>query len=216
MHFEQNLERLSPRERHVVDLASAGLTDHAIQSELSISVGTLNTYWGRIRFKLGGLSRVEIATHLTAAKAARQIETLRQENAELIGKLRAVEVREVTGEGGLDEMGFLLHAAPDALMVFDHEGFVRIANPAAEELLGYPPGGLSQIHLRALVPERFHGWHAEQRHEFHNHPERRTMGRDGHTAAIRFDGVEVELVTTMNSCPAPGGDLSICVLRKLV
>ncbi|MEX2244727.1 MAG: helix-turn-helix transcriptional regulator [Fimbriimonadaceae bacterium] len=40
---------LSPRESEIADLAIRGLTNDAIALQLDLSVGTVNTYWLRIR-----------------------------------------------------------------------------------------------------------------------------------------------------------------------
>uniref|UniRef100_I2PXF5 PAS domain S-box/diguanylate cyclase (GGDEF) domain-containing protein n=1 Tax=Desulfovibrio sp. U5L TaxID=596152 RepID=I2PXF5_9BACT len=47
----------------------------------------------------------------------------------------------------------LFAAAPSALVLLDAAGLVRDANPAAEQLFGFPPGGLSGLPLgRLLAP----------------------------------------------------------------
>ena len=46
---------LSPREAEIVELAIEGLTNEGIAHRLSLSVGTVNTYWLRIRLKVGGI-----------------------------------------------------------------------------------------------------------------------------------------------------------------
>lgn len=51
------LKDLSARERQILGLASAGLLDKNISTELEISPNTLRTYWHRIRQKCGNLPR---------------------------------------------------------------------------------------------------------------------------------------------------------------
>lgn len=55
------LDRLSPRERQVLSLASAGLLDKQIANELGITLNTLRTYWARIRSKVGEVPRSALA-----------------------------------------------------------------------------------------------------------------------------------------------------------
>lgn len=50
-------QRLSERESEIVGLAAQGLLDKEIAVELAISTNTLRTYWGRIRAKLGRVTR---------------------------------------------------------------------------------------------------------------------------------------------------------------
>ncbi|MBI5708058.1 MAG: helix-turn-helix transcriptional regulator [Armatimonadetes bacterium] len=50
---------LSPRESQIVELAIQGLTNEGIAHKLDLSVGTVNTYWLRIRMKVGGVGRTD-------------------------------------------------------------------------------------------------------------------------------------------------------------
>ena len=52
-------DELSPRETEIVDLSAEGLTNDAIALRLGLSVGTVNTYWLRIRLKTGGYGRTD-------------------------------------------------------------------------------------------------------------------------------------------------------------
>lgn len=54
------IERLSKRELEIVRLAGEGYTDKKISAQLEIAHGTLNTYWMRIRAKVGRHTRAEI------------------------------------------------------------------------------------------------------------------------------------------------------------
>lgn len=55
-------ESLSARERHVLDMATAGLIDKQICTEFDISINTLKTYWTRIRSKVGRVPRSAIVS----------------------------------------------------------------------------------------------------------------------------------------------------------
>lgn len=50
---------LSPREEEIVQLCVDGLTNDAIAHRLNISIGTVNTYWLRIKLKAGGLGKTD-------------------------------------------------------------------------------------------------------------------------------------------------------------
>ena len=213
MDFVESLETLSPRERQIVALAVNGLTDRAIQNQLEIRPGSLNTYWARIRKKLGGVSRIELATRITAERAGRQIQVLRAKNAELLNSINSPNGRSDSLRS--ERTLAIIRDMPDALLAFDEEGIIKISNPAAEELLGFDSGALLGLHLRVLVPQRYHGWHAEQRKQYEENPERRKMGSDGVNTATTRDGRETELVTTMNRCQVDDGHLIVCILRPL-
>src|SRR5689334_16434395 len=55
-----DLELLSTRERQILGLAVEGCTDEQIGQRLGITTSTVNSYWVRIRSKVGLLSRTEI------------------------------------------------------------------------------------------------------------------------------------------------------------
>src|SRR5205085_1350760 len=75
-------EVLSKRERQIVRLASGGATDKAIAANLGIGVGSVKTYWERIRQKFQVNSRTEILSsllrseHEGAMRAAEQSQDL--------------------------------------------------------------------------------------------------------------------------------------------
>lgn len=64
---------LSPREEEIVDLAIQGLTNEAIATQLDLSVGTVNTYWLRIRMKVGGLGRTDTVAKIISDRADRAL-----------------------------------------------------------------------------------------------------------------------------------------------
>lgn len=61
--------KLSPRELSVIELAVRGFTDEMIARELGIESGTVNSYWVRIRGKLGNFSRTELAARFVQTSA---------------------------------------------------------------------------------------------------------------------------------------------------
>lgn len=65
--------KLSPREAEIVDLAVQGLTNEAIAIKLGLSVGTVNTYWLRIRLKVGGVGRTDTVVRVIKERAERAL-----------------------------------------------------------------------------------------------------------------------------------------------
>jgi DNA-binding NarL/FixJ family response regulator len=55
------LDRLTPREREVLDLLATGLSNAEIGEQLYISEGTIKTYMSRILTKLDRANRVQAA-----------------------------------------------------------------------------------------------------------------------------------------------------------
>lgn len=84
---------LSPREEQIVELCVEGLTNEAIANQLGLSVGTVNTYWLRIKLKVGGLGRTDTVVKVIKERAER---ALRDANVERIGLTEMVADRERT------------------------------------------------------------------------------------------------------------------------
>lgn len=57
-------EELSPRETEIVELAAEGLTNEAIADRLGLSIGTVNTYWLRIKLKTGAYGRTDAVVRI--------------------------------------------------------------------------------------------------------------------------------------------------------
>lgn len=73
---------LSPREEEIVELCVEGLTNEAIAHRLGLSVGTVNTYWLRIKLKVGGSGRTDTVVKVIKERAER---ALRDSNVERTG-----------------------------------------------------------------------------------------------------------------------------------
>lgn len=65
---------LSGREREIVELAIRGLTNETISQELGLSTGTVNTYWMRIRSKVGGQARTDTIAKILFEQADRALQ----------------------------------------------------------------------------------------------------------------------------------------------
>ena len=55
----------------------------------------------------------------------------------------------------------LLDAAPEAMVITDRDGLIRMVNQRAEALFGYEKGELIGKHTKSLLPKRFHSRHAD-------------------------------------------------------
>jgi DNA-binding CsgD family transcriptional regulator len=72
-------KELSPREKQIVQLTVDGFTNDGIAHELGLSIGTVNTYWLRIRLKVGGTGRTETIARIIKERSDR---ALRESNVE--------------------------------------------------------------------------------------------------------------------------------------
>jgi len=84
-------KELSPREEEIVELCIEGMTNEAIAHRLGLSLGTVNTYWLRIKMKVGGMGRTDTVVRVIKDRADR---ALRAANIERISLTQMVEDKE--------------------------------------------------------------------------------------------------------------------------
>ena len=77
------VKELSPREDEILELCVQGLTNDAIAHKLGISVGTVNTYWLRIRMKVGGSGRTDTVVRIIKDRAEKALRESNVERADL-------------------------------------------------------------------------------------------------------------------------------------
>lgn len=75
-----------------------------------------------------------------------------------------------------EQFRLLFEAAPNGMIVTDHEGIIIFVNKHTEKLFGYSRGELIGRSIEVLVPERFQGAHPSLRAQFARQPETRAMG----------------------------------------
>lgn len=111
---------------------------------------------------------------------------------------------------GLDARG-IWESVPDAMLLVDETGTIRVANLEAERLFGYHES-LSGRSIESLVPPSVAGLHHELRAEFHEAPHRRSMAAGQRLEAMRADGVTFPAQVSL----APlGDDLVIAAVRDV-
>ncbi len=75
---------LSPREAEIVELAIQGLTNDAIAIKLDLAVGTVNTYWLRIRLKVGGSGRTDTVARVITERAEKALASANVDRVSLV------------------------------------------------------------------------------------------------------------------------------------
>lgn len=187
---------LSQREQQLIAMAGEGLTDTAIANRLGISEATVNTYWGRIRVKLGPHNRTELVALALKDEYERKIAVLRSESAD-------------------PDYGLILQAAPDAILIVSETGIIEDANVAAAELLGYSQEELEGMDLAALLPQRFRTEHGHHMEGYLQQPERRSMGDHVGATALRKDGTEIQIAAALSSVTWRERPVVICSIRPV-
>ena len=107
----------------------------------------------------------------------------------------------------------LLDAAPDAILVADYAGKVRLVNGHAERLFGYERERLVGQPVENLIPERFRERHARYRADYVKAPEVRDMGGGAQLWALRSDGTEVPVDIRLSPVETDGEGLVFASAR---
>ena len=84
---------LSPREAEIVELAIQGNTNEGIAHKLDLAVGTVNTYWLRIRLKVGGTGRTDTVARVIKERAEK---ALAASNVDRVGLVQLVADRDLS------------------------------------------------------------------------------------------------------------------------
>jgi DNA-binding CsgD family transcriptional regulator len=151
---------LSAREREVLDLAVEGCTDEQIAQELQITTSTVNSYWVRIRGKLGHLSRTEIVVGILRHESGQryadlliEIERLKTSDVQLRADL-ARSRHDLDAMRGSSWHLLALDHTPEALLICDPDGRIVYANLRAQHLFCAEVGELETLYVWDLtIPE---------------------------------------------------------------
>lgn len=109
----------------------------------------------------------------------------------------------------------LLDAAPDALVITDDRGTIRLVNHQAEVLFGYQRADLVGQSVEILVPDRFASVHPGHRAGYYRHPATRPMGAGLELAARRKNGSEFPVDISLSALETAEGTLVSAAVRDI-
>jgi PAS domain S-box-containing protein len=109
----------------------------------------------------------------------------------------------------------LLEAAPDAIVIIDDAGTIRLVNAQAERLFGYARSELLGATVEMLVPERFHASHVDQRAHYFAAPGTRPMGAGLELFGRRKDGSEFPVEISLSPLQTRRGAFAISAIRDI-
>lgn len=130
---ESTGQRIPRREQQIMTLASRGLTDKEIAAKLGISAGTVNTYWRRIRLRLGAASRTEVVATVMQETARHQLKVVTDENERLQYEIACRMEAQAQVAKQEERWRSLLLSCPDVVLEVDALGGIDFGNmPVAE------------------------------------------------------------------------------------
>ncbi|MGY1495913.1 SpoIIE family protein phosphatase [Streptomyces sp. QTS52] len=132
------------------------------------------------------------------------------------GLLVSAAVRDVSERKAAEErFRALLEAAPDAMVIVDNTGIIRLVNAQTEALFGYRRDELLGRPVDLLVPERFQANHTRHRDGYTNTRQVRPMGAGLELHGLRKDGTEFPVEISLSPLETADGLLVSAAVRDV-
>jgi PAS domain S-box-containing protein len=109
----------------------------------------------------------------------------------------------------------LLESAPDAMVIVDGAGLIRLVNAQTEAMFGYRREELLGRSVEILVPEPFRGDHTAQREGYAASPQARPMGAGLELRGLRRDGSEFPVEISLSPLQTRDGLLVSAAVRDV-
>ncbi len=108
----------------------------------------------------------------------------------------------------------LFRRAPDAMIVVDAAGEIRVVNEQALLLTGYSETDLLHKKVEILIPAALHDVHEGFRADYVRDPHTRSMGAGMQLELVRRDGVLVPVEINLALIPTSAGPMTETVIRR--
>ena len=207
--------KLSRRENEILGLAVEGLTDFQIATRLSISPSTVNSYWVRIRGKVGHLSRTEFVAAAVKAQASEQISELLKRSQEFERKVD--EREQIDSDVHFGEFyRMALDSVPEPLFVIDEKCVLTYTNDRLDAMFGYRPKELIGSDLKVLMPTRFHEAQYTEIEGCIREPGPLRIGIDKVVYGRRKNGAEMRIILLLDGKSTKSGVLITGLVRNFI
>jgi PAS domain S-box-containing protein len=115
-----------------------------------------------------------------------------------------------------DLIARILDILPDAVVVIDQEGVMRLVNQASELLFGYPRQNLLGQPIEMLLPAAMRDRHVEHRRHFFREPRTRPMGSGigRPLTGLNRNGSEMTLEINLSPIVTGHGVYAVAVVRR--
>ncbi|MCG6971160.1 MAG: PAS domain S-box protein [Gammaproteobacteria bacterium] len=109
----------------------------------------------------------------------------------------------------------LLQSAPDAIVVVDENGCIKIINQRTESMFGYQSAELIGQPLEILVPDRYRQQHFQYREKFLQHPRSQAMSIVQDIYAKHKNGSEIPVDVSLSPFESTEGLLVVGAVRDV-
>nr|WP_190194456.1 PAS domain S-box protein [Streptomyces minutiscleroticus] len=132
------------------------------------------------------------------------------------GLLVSAAVRDVSDRKAAEQrFRGLLEAAPDAMVIVDHAGRIRLVNAQTESMFGYRRAELLGQPVELLIPGRFRPQHAGHREAYAVTRQVRPMGAGLELHGLRKDGTEFPVEISLSPLETTDGLLVSAAVRDV-
>lgn len=114
-----------------------------------------------------------------------------------------------------DKFRALLESAPDAMVIIDDRGLIRLVNAQAQRLFGYQREAMVGKPVEILIPERLRGRHAEHRGAYFAVPKMRGMGAGLQLWGRRKNGQEFPIEISLSPLETEDGVWATAAVRDI-